>query len=105
MVSSDRHIAGMVLPIYMCIYLILPFQIVDRTLKTDTKALDLVRSMRLVLACVSDYKSITEKLDMLKDPLIRLLKQIIECSIFIREYIRHPFIGKITSGAPLDICL
>lgn len=66
----------------------------DRVVQTDAKAVDLVRSMSTTLVSVPNYKTISEKVSMLKDPIIRLFKQIVECSTFIHEYIQHGFGGR-----------
>ena len=70
-----------------------------RVFETDAKALDLVHSMQAALTSMGDLLKVAKELETLKEPTIRLLKQIIECSIFIREYIQQNFAGRNTFSA------
>ena len=66
---------------------------VDKTFKADVKVLNLARAMQTAFTSVTNHAMIDEKAKSLKDPINRLLKQIIECGYFIREYISQKFIG------------
>ena len=69
-------------------------QMVKRVIKTDARILDLARSIQAALTSVIDHATIAEKAQKLKDPITRLLKQVVECGVFIYEYTRHGFAGR-----------
>jgi hypothetical protein len=54
---------------------------------------DLVTTMEDVCSFVDDVQSIPNKLQHLEDIIADILKQIVECTIFIREYVGHGFAG------------
>ena len=78
----------------MSVFLTLFTQMVERVIKTDARTLDLVRSIQTALASVIDHATIAEKAAKLKDPITRLLKQVVECGVFIQEYIRRGFASR-----------
>jgi len=49
--------------------------------------------MEDVCSFVDDVQSIPNKLHRLEDIIADILKQIVECTIFIREYVGHGFAG------------
>ena len=66
--------------------------------QTDVKVMDLIRLLQDVFASIGDYKTLSERVDTLKHPILDLLVQTIECCNFISEYVGHNFAGK------LDFC-
>ncbi|KAJ7857483.1 hypothetical protein B0H14DRAFT_2507408, partial [Mycena olivaceomarginata] len=63
---------------------------VEKQQDMDEKVLELVRTMAEVYSFVDDVESL-EKVKRLKDVVVEITKQTVECAIFIREYTGHGF--------------
>ncbi|KAJ7328358.1 hypothetical protein DFH08DRAFT_815860 [Mycena albidolilacea] len=63
---------------------------VEKQQDMDEKVLELVRTMAEVYSFVDDVESL-EKVKRLKDIVVEITKQTVECAIFIREYTGHGF--------------
>lgn len=50
--------------------------------------------MENVYSFVDVIQSLPSKLELLEDIIVKILKQTVECAIFIREYTGHGFAGK-----------
>ena len=64
---------------------------VVRVFETDAKVVGLVHSMREAFAFIDDFRTLSEKVGTLQEPIIGLLKQTIECCAFIRQYSNRGF--------------
>jgi hypothetical protein len=60
----------------------------------DQKLVDLVTTMEDVCSFADTIQSIPKKLQLLEDIITKILKQIVECAIFIREYTGKGFSGQ-----------
>jgi hypothetical protein len=69
------------------------FQAVKGQLERDSKLVGLVQTMDDVYSFVEASESFQDKVNLLEDTISRLLKQTVECAIFIREYTGHGFTG------------
>jgi hypothetical protein len=67
-------------------------QAVEKQQDMDEKVLELVRTMAEVYSFVDDVEPL-EKVKRLKDVVVEITKQTVECAIFIREYTGHGFSG------------
>ena len=67
---------------------------VSHVFETDAKVVSLVRCMQEAFTFVDDLKKLSENVRTLQEPIIGLLKQTVECCVFIREYASHGFVGK-----------
>jgi uncharacterized protein YwgA len=65
---------------------------VEKQQDMDEKVLELVQTMAEVYSFVDDVESL-EKVKRLKDVVVEITKQTVECAIFIREYTGHGFSG------------
>jgi hypothetical protein len=68
-------------------------QAVKAQVSRDKVLLGLVATMEEVCSFVDVIKSVPNRLRQLEDIINDILKQIVECSIFIREYTGHGFAG------------
>ena len=59
--------------------------------KTDERIVALINSMKASLAFVNDMRTLSQKVQELKQPVMGLLKQIIECCDFIQKYVNQGF--------------
>ena len=66
----------------------------DKQLKTDEEIVGLASSMERALEYVHDVKTSDGLTKVLQDYIEAVLRQIVECGIFIREYCRPSFTGK-----------
>jgi hypothetical protein len=66
-------------------------QAVNEQVKRDKKLVDLVMAMENVYSFVDTIHALPSKLQVLEDTITKILKQTIECAMFIREYTGHGF--------------
>ena len=66
----------------------------NEQIKRDQKLIDLVTTMEDVYSFVDAIESVPSKIQLLEDIITKILKQTVECSIFIREYTGHGFGGE-----------
>lgn len=57
----------------------------------DKKLVDLVSVMADVYSFVDAIQTVPSKVQLLEDIIAKILKQTVECAIFIREYTGHGF--------------
>jgi hypothetical protein len=62
--------------------------------ETDDKLLKLVETMVEVYSFVRDVDFLAEKLKSLEDKSLAIVKQTVECALFIQEYTASGFCGK-----------
>jgi hypothetical protein len=60
----------------------------------DKKLIGLVTTMEEVYSFVDAIQTVPNKLQLLEDIIGKILKQTVECAIFIREYTGHGFGGE-----------
>ena len=65
----------------------------DHTFQTDKKLVHLVRSMENAFAFVREREGIEDKVTGLQQSIEGLLKQTVECCVFICKYTRQRFIS------------
>jgi hypothetical protein len=68
-------------------------QVLKGQIDRDRRIFDLVETMEDVYSFVDVVKSLPKKLEILEDVIVKILKQTVECAIFIREYTGHGFAG------------
>jgi hypothetical protein len=71
----------------------LHIQVVKKQQETDEKALQLVQAMVEVYSFVEDVDFLTSKIKPLEYVVQEIIRQTVECAIFIREYVMHGFSG------------
>jgi hypothetical protein len=71
------------------------FQAVKGQLDRDAQLVDLVKTMEDVYSFVEASDSFQNKVHVLQKTIDRILKQTVECVIFIREYTGHGFGGEL----------
>ncbi|KAJ7033060.1 hypothetical protein C8F04DRAFT_1235038, partial [Mycena alexandri] len=59
--------------------------------EADEKLLDLVKTMDEVYSFVGDIDFVTQKIKSVEDKALAILKQTVECALFIQEYTAHGF--------------
>ncbi|OCB91509.1 WD40 repeat-like protein [Sanghuangporus baumii] len=67
---------------------------VEKVFKTDKKVIDLVRRMVKAFDFVRDVQTLQDKSDSLQQTIAGLLKQTIECCLFVSQYSRRSFLGR-----------
>ena len=79
------------------IYVLLPSdkfsKAVQGQLERDNQLIDLVTTMENVYSFVDTLQEIPNKLLVLENVTMSILKQTVECAIFVREYTDHGFAG------------
>ena|ERR1700729_853510 len=68
-------------------------KVVKGQMERDAQIVDLVNTMEDVYSFVEESNSFRSKIKVLEKTIDEILKQTIECSIFIREYTGHGFGG------------
>jgi hypothetical protein len=63
-------------------------------LDRDQKLVTLLETMENVYSFVDAIQSLPSKLQLLENVISQILKQTVECGIFIREYTGHGFAGR-----------
>ena len=63
-------------------------------LDRDTQLMGLVKAMEDVYSFVEASESFQERVQVLQETIDKILKQTVECAIFIREYTGHGFGGE-----------
>jgi hypothetical protein len=69
-------------------------QAIQGQLDRDRKLLALLKTMESVYSFVDAIEALPNKLHLLEDVISQILKQTVECSIFIREYTGRGFAGR-----------
>ncbi|KAJ7117535.1 hypothetical protein C8R44DRAFT_626722, partial [Mycena epipterygia] len=69
------------------------YQAVKQQWETDKKIVELVQTMVTTLSFVEDTKSLPEKIEGLENTCLAIVKQTVECAMFIREYTGKGFGG------------
>ena len=64
-------------------------------LNRDAKLVGLVKTMEDVYSFVEASNSFKQKVQLLEETIEKILKQTVECAIFIREYTGHGFGGEL----------
>jgi hypothetical protein len=65
----------------------------------DKKITDLIGTVKDVYSFVDTVKALPDKISILEDTIMEILKQTVECVFFIREYCGHGF-----GGMPIILC-
>ncbi|KAJ7117517.1 hypothetical protein C8R44DRAFT_707884 [Mycena epipterygia] len=69
------------------------YQAVKQQQETDEKIVELVQTMETMFSFVEDTESLPRKIKGLEDTCLAIVKQTVECAIFIREYTGKGFRG------------
>ena len=69
------------------------WQVLKAQLDRDQSICDLVLTMESVYSFVEAMRSVPDKREILEEVIVKILKQTVECAIFIREYTGHGFGG------------
>ena len=69
------------------------WQVLKAQLDRDQSICNLVLTMESVYSFVEAIQSVPDKLEILEEVIVKILKQTVECAIFIREYTGHGFGG------------
>ncbi|KAL5521305.1 hypothetical protein ACEPAG_9228 [Sanghuangporus baumii] len=78
---------------------------IEKALQTDQKIISLVQMMVDAFAFVKDMQMLREKATNLHEQINGLLKQTIECCLFVRQYVRRSFLTRVldsSSGQKVD---
>jgi len=67
------------------------FKVVQGQLDRDQSVVDLVSNMEALYSFVHPIQEFPEKLELLEDIIMDILRQTFECVIFLREYTGHGF--------------
>ncbi|KAJ6559940.1 hypothetical protein B0H19DRAFT_1146120 [Mycena capillaripes] len=78
------------------------YQAVKQQRETDKKIVELVGTMVTTFSFVEDIESLPEKIEGLEHTCLAIVKQTVECAIFIREYAGKGFGGRLTAQALSD---
>ncbi|KAL5522077.1 hypothetical protein ACEPAF_1934 [Sanghuangporus sanghuang] len=81
------------------------YKVVEKVFRTDTKVIDLVRSMVNAFDFVRDVQTLQGKSTGLQEAIVGLLKQTIECCLFVSRYTSRSFLGRmfdVCSGEKID---
>ncbi|KAL5498132.1 hypothetical protein ACEPAH_2262 [Sanghuangporus vaninii] len=70
------------------------YKAVKNVFEADKKVIDLVRTMGEAFEFVCDVQTLRDRAIGLQRSIDGLLKQTIECCIFVREYTNHGFVGR-----------
>jgi hypothetical protein len=76
---------------------------VKSQLERDAKVIGLVKTMEDVYSFVEASDSFKQKVQLLEETIEKILKQTVECAIFIREYTGHGFGGELIMYARISI--
>ncbi|KAJ7117554.1 hypothetical protein C8R44DRAFT_543221, partial [Mycena epipterygia] len=69
------------------------YEAVKQQQETDEKIIELIRTMATTYSFVEDIESLPGKMKELENTCIDIVKQTVECAIFIREYTGTGFGG------------
>ena len=69
------------------------WQVLKAQLDRDQSICNLVLTMESVYSFVKAIQLVPDKLEILEEVIVKILKQTVECAIFIREYTGHGFGG------------
>ncbi|KAL5480301.1 hypothetical protein ACEPAI_1571 [Sanghuangporus weigelae] len=81
------------------------YSAVEKVFKTDKKVVDLVRSMINAFDFIRDVETLPDKSDRMQQAIVELLKQTIECCLFVSRYTSRNFLGRmldISSSQKID---
>ncbi|KAF7333346.1 WD40 repeat-like protein [Mycena venus] len=70
------------------------YQLVKKQQETDDKVRKLVQKMVDVYSFVDDINSLAEKIQSLEDNVLAIVKQTVECALFIQEYTENGFCSR-----------
>ncbi|KAL5501079.1 hypothetical protein ACEPAH_9466 [Sanghuangporus vaninii] len=70
------------------------YSAVEKVYKTDNRVIDLVQSMDDAFAFVRDVETLPDKSASLQQAIVGLLKQTVECCLFISRYTSRSFLGR-----------
>ncbi|KAJ7089464.1 WD40 repeat-like protein [Mycena epipterygia] len=70
------------------------YKAVKQQKETDEKLLDLVKTMDEVYSFVGDIDFLAQKIKSVEDKMLAILKQTVECALFIQEYTAHGFLNR-----------
>jgi hypothetical protein len=76
---------------------------VKSQLERDAKVIGLAKTMEDVYSFVEASDSFKQKVQLLEETIEKILKQTVECAIFIREYTGHGFGGELIMYARISI--
>ena len=65
---------------------------------TDSNLLSLVKTMSDTYSLVDELKDLPDKVKSLEAVITLILQQIIECSLFVREYVYRNFTGRLSAS-------
>ncbi|KAJ6545575.1 hypothetical protein B0H19DRAFT_1168004 [Mycena capillaripes] len=71
------------------------YEVVKKQQETDDKALQLVQAMVEVYSFVEDVDFLSSKIKPLENVVQEIIRQTVECAIFIREYVARGFSGRL----------
>jgi hypothetical protein len=74
-------------------------------LDRDAKLVGLVKTMEDVYSFVEASDSFKQKVQLLEETIEKILKQTVECAIFIREYTGHGFGGELITYARISMII
>jgi hypothetical protein len=60
----------------------------------DEKILELIDTMNMVYLFVGDVDFLVDKIKSVEDKALAIVKQTVECALFIQEYTAHGFAGE-----------
>ncbi|KAJ7847238.1 hypothetical protein B0H14DRAFT_3676577 [Mycena olivaceomarginata] len=78
------------------------YQAVKNQRETDEKIVELVQTMVTMFSFVEDTESLPGKIKGLEDTCLAIVKQTVECAMFIREYTGKGFGGRLVSQVLSD---
>ncbi|KAJ7353300.1 hypothetical protein DFH08DRAFT_856466 [Mycena albidolilacea] len=78
------------------------YKAVKQQQQTDEKIVELVRTMVTTYSFVEDIESLPKKIKGLEDTCLAIVKQTVECAIFIREYTGKGFGDRLVAQALSD---
>ncbi|KAJ7144036.1 hypothetical protein C8R44DRAFT_725026 [Mycena epipterygia] len=78
------------------------YQAVKREKNTDEKLCKLVQTMGDVYSFVEDVNSLSDKIKSVEDKALAIVKQTVECALFIQEYTANGFVSRAVHGSWTD---
>ncbi|KAJ7861134.1 hypothetical protein B0H14DRAFT_2576276 [Mycena olivaceomarginata] len=78
------------------------YQAVKREQNTDDKLCKLVQTMADVYSFVEDVDFLSEKIKSVEDKAVAIVKQTVECALFIQEYTANGFVSRAVHGSWTD---
>ncbi|KAJ7144098.1 WD40-repeat-containing domain protein [Mycena epipterygia] len=78
------------------------YQAVQKEQNTDDKLCKLVQTMADVYSFVKDVDFLSEKIKSVEDKAVAIVKQTVECALFIQEYTANGFVSRVVHGSWTD---